>query len=227
MNQLPIEVQESLQPRLKVIWWGRRAIYEMAEEISEGIFRTWIILSITWWLESNFRLTEDLFNPVGYWLVAVILCLLAAHHALLEVAFWKNEIYVVCLDEQNGGGRVYKFFGWLNKKHIDEPISPASPTVTYDQPWFYRIWGKLTGEQMARISLKSMNHTFLDGQRISPQFEKAIQKIRGGKRVQDDTAPSELKNLQDIQQAVVDGLIPKDFGQEAAQQIVRRAIYGN
>lgn len=222
---LPQFVTEKLQPKLKVIWWGRRARYEIVEEFSEAIFRVWIIVSIAYDIESNLGLGN--IQPFNYWLVVFIVCLFAAHHAVVEYYSWRNEVYVVAKDEANGGGRVYKFYGWLSKKHLDEPITPASPTLMYDQFWFYRLWGKLTGEQMVKISLKSMNHTFLDGQRISPQFEKAIQKVRGSKgSAQDEMPPNELRNLEEIKQAFIDGLIDKKLAENAAETIIRRVVYG-
>lgn len=223
MKALPGEISQKLQPNLKVVWWGRRAVYEIVEEFSEAAFRVWIALSAALWLfESRTRLGLD---PVGFWVAIFIACLLLSNYAIYEFYRWRNEIYIVAMDDVNGGGRVYKFWGWVSKKHIDEPISPNSPTLIFDQGLYYRIWGYLTGEKMCKLSLKSMNHTYLDGERISPRFEKAIQDVRGGTPSKNETV-SELHSLSDIKQALVDNLIDEKFAREATRAIINRKVFG-
>lgn len=209
---------------MKVTWWGRRATFEVVEEASEAIFRTWVAVSAGYaiWPESIFGLDV---SPFGWWVAVAIICLLLSNHAIIEIGQWKSEIYIVAKDERSGGGRVYKFTGWFSKKHIDEAILPASPTLTFEQPWYFRWWGWITGERMVRIMLKSANHTFMEGRKISPRFEDAIVSVRGYAPKEQDIEPGDLANLDYIKQAMIDGLITAGEAKGAATAIIQRTIY--
>lgn len=111
------------------------------------------------------------------------------YHALIEIELWRNEIYVVGFDPETGKGRVYKFFVPIGKSHnrfwqvwsrssVDEEITGNSPTPLPEEWWWYRFWGWLTGERMSRIQLKGITGVWLEGKRISPDFEKAIKNVR-------------------------------------------------
>lgn len=218
------EVSRHIKTGMKVVWWGRRATFEIVEEVSEAIFRAWIAISAGHmiWPESIFGLDV---SPLGWWITVAIICLLLSNHAIIEIGQWRNEIYIVVKDENIGGGRVYKFTGWIGKRHIDEAITPASPTLTFDQPWYFRAWGWLTGEKMSRITLKSANHTFLDSQKISPRFEDAIVSVRGHAPKNQDVEPSDLASLEEIKQAWENGLIDKRRAKQVAEAIIARAVY--
>lgn len=222
MNSLPPFVQEKLQPRLKVIWWGHRAVFEVVEEVSEGVFRSYIIFGIAW---NVHRLAH--MDGFLYWFSVLILLLLGCQKAILEVMMWQNEIYIVARDEVNGGGRIYKFFGWLSKRYIDEAITIQSPTILPEQPWYWRLWGYVTGEQMMKVKLASVNHTYMEGKKISPEFERAIKFIRGYKAPKEDVPVHDLTRLADLKQAMVDGLIDRDTARSAAQILIGRVIYGD
>lgn len=224
MGNLPDEVSRHVGAGLTVVWWGRRATFEIVEEVSEATFRIWIAISASYilWPESIFGLDV---SPAGWWVAVSVVCLLLSHHAIIEIGQWRNEIYIVAKDERSGGGRVYKFTGWINKKHIDESISPAGPTPTFDQPWYFRLWAKWTGENMSRIFLKSANHTFLDSQKISPRFKDAIVRVRGYAPQKQNMEPGDLASLESIKQAWSDNLISKAEAQGAAKTILARVIY--
>jgi len=203
------------------MWWGRRATFEVVEEISEAVFRCWIVLSIGLYLESASRLTDW-----RIWTVAGILCLLASHHAIVEIMEWQNEIYLVAEDPVNGNGRVYKFFGWLTKKHVDEQITTGSPTILPEKPWYFRFWGWLTGEHMERVSLRTVNHVFLEGRKISPRFQGTIKSVRGYKAKAEPVSAGDLASLREIHMARLNGQIDLDLDRAASRAIVTRVAFG-
>lgn len=229
MKQLPEEIAKQIQPRLTVVWWGRRAVYEIVEEISEDAFRVYIIACIALFIEPAVTYLAEEFGLTAstYWYAVAVACLVFSNRSFREVMYWLNEIYVVARDDVNGGGRVYKFSGWLNKEHIDEPISPSSPTMLFEQSFFQRVWQWVTGEGMVRISLKSQNHTFIEGRRISPLFSRAIKSMIGARPVNGDTKPAlDLSSMEYLQQAALMGFMTEVAARDAIQVIVARSVYG-
>lgn len=223
MKTLPADIQRELQPKLKVIWWGRRAVFEVVKEISNGIFWIYIIAGVGY----NAAYYTDLDQSYTYWIAVAIAALMAFQHAFLEIMAWKNEIYVVARDEVNGNGRVYKFWGWLTKRHIDKSISADWPTILPENAWYYRLWGYCTGEKMSKIKLSHPDHVYLEGRKISPDFERAIKFIRGYKAPKEDLPPTSLSALAYLHEAKVGGLI-KDtaFIENAAKKLISSQIYG-
>lgn len=224
MKQLPPFVQEKMQPRLKVIWSGRRATLEVVAEVSEAIFRTYLLAGFAY----NVAKYTDLDENGGFYVAIAIVFLFLVQKAFVEVMMWRNEIYVVARDEVNGGGRIYKFFGWLSKRYIDEAITPQSPTILPEQPWYWRLWGWTTGEQMMKVKLASVNHVFIEGKKISPQFESAIKFIRGYKPPKEDLPATSLANLGYLRDAQMSGLITDQrFLQDAVKAVIMRNVYGD
>lgn len=220
-QQIPEFVQQKLQPRLHVIWWGRRAHYEVVEEISNGIFWIYIILGLAYNVDRSTSL-----GGMTFWAGVGILLLLATQHAFVEVMTWLNEVYVVARDETNGGGRVYKFFGWLSKRYIDDAITVQSPAIIPEQMWYHRLWGWITGEQMSKIKLASMNHVYIEGKKISPQFEWAIKQVRGFKPPKEEVSPTHLSNLVYLSEGKQTGLLRPKFAVDAAEALVMKSVYG-
>lgn len=223
-RKLPEFVTKELQPNVNVIWWGRRATFEVVEEVSEAIFRYWIIIS-----------AASLVRPLDLaslradwriWATALALCILVSRKAFMELVRWQNEIFVVVEDPVNGGGRIYKFWGWQTKRSVDEAITTSSPTILPEKPWFYRLWGWVTGEHMERITLKSVNHTYMDGRKISPRFQGSIKQVRGNKAGKGES-PENLVSLRDIHFAEqVGGWIDHLLASELAKVALVKKIYG-
>lgn len=217
---LPQDIQQRIRPGLAIAWWGRRALYEVVEEVSQGLYRIGVICFVAYQSQSIFGL------EVGwkYYTATFLLCLMASHHAIIECFQWYHEVFVVSLDEVNGGGQIDKFWGWLSKRHVPEPITKSSPSIFYEQPWYYRIWGFVTGEQMYRVVLHTINHTFIEGRKISPRFFFAIEAIRGAKPKKQEVDEHDLVMLPEIRMARDAALINKQFAQWAARTLVVKAL---
>lgn len=223
MSTLPNFVQEKLQPRLKVIWWGKRCTYEMVEELSNGLFWQYIVFGTAYNISKYGE-----FDGWMYWFAVGVIILMASQRALLEVISWNNEIYVVGRDEVNGGGRVYKFWGWPTRRSIDDAITAQSPSISIEDPWYWRLWGWATGEKMSRAKLGSVIHgAYIEGRKISPQFEKSIKFIRGYRPPKEDLPATSLANIGYLQDAKMSGIIrDAKFLEDAARAMISRTVYG-
>lgn len=223
MRQLPEKVQQELRPNLTVVWWGRRSSFEIVEEVSEGIFRNIMI-----WC--GFIMVSQIFSETPLFQIAAVfigLSLFASAKMFNEILSWINEVHIVAADETNGNGRVYKFFGWLNYRHIEEAITPNSPTKLVERPLFFRLWGWATGQRMERVQLYSQNHTFLEGKKMPYAYSRAINTVGGYKPAKPGDTPQELAILPIIQQLRAAGIIKQDLAQPAAEAIVRRIAFSD
>jgi len=221
--KLPQNISQQIQPNLKIAWWGRRALFEVVEEVSEAVFRIYMGLAISW---SFFGIVKDYVWPTGYAIAVLVVLLLLSQKAIVECYEWYNEIYVVTYDEANGGGRIHKFWGWLSRKAVNEPITGYSPTIFFDQKWYYRLWGKITGEQMTPTVTRSMSQSFIDGKKISPRFAYTIEKIRGAPAAAKQAQVEEMALTQVIRQALYDDLVDKDYAKKATRTVIDKAVYG-
>jgi hypothetical protein len=225
MKKLPDHIRNKIRPGLTVRWSGRRAVFEVIEEVSEATFRIWIVISIG---IAVHQLFPDM-DITRLAIVIAIICLIAAHRAILELLTWFNEIHVVCADEERDGGRVFKFTGFASQRSFSEPITAAMPTIDVERPWYFRLWGYVTGEKMERVRLYSANHTFLEGRKMHPNFYFALMMVGGSKPLksadehgltnQDLTDALRIAHL--LQQDAID----KQLGREAIRAIVQRAAF--
>lgn len=221
MKTLPEFVTGRLQPNLNVVYWTHRAVFEVVEEVSEAVFRVFIVGWIWWLLVENTDL--GLANVSG---VAIIVSLLLANKAIIEIGRWANEYHVVCEDPINGGGRVYKFYGWFTRSVIDEKIDDNSPTIIITAIWPARLWGWVTGEKMEKVVLKGRNNTYLDGQKVSPRYTAAIKEVRGTPKVKEDLSPTDLRRGRDIAYLRDVGLLDHNLARQAATALVNNSIFG-
>lgn len=221
MKSLPEWVTTKLQPNLHIVYWTRRARYEVVEEVSEALFRAGMISWFAWILIENTSL-----EAANVMAVALICSLYLGHKAILEILRWQNEYHVVCEDPINGGGRVYKFYGFWNRMVIDEKIDDNSPTIIISALGFARLWGWLTGEKMEKVVLKGRNNTYLDGQKVSPRYAAAIKEVRGTPKVKEDLSPTDLRRGNEIIRFRDAGLLDHRVAKQAIEALVQNNIFG-
>ncbi len=220
MKTLPTWVQKEIRENTTVQWAGRRASFEVVEEISEAVFRVFIVCSIASVLYRSFEIPLWGILTAGF-----IVSMMLSSRAINEILSWQNEIYVVVSDEVTNGGKIYKFFGWLNRTYVTDAIGPNSPTIVSETSLFYRIWGHLTGEKMEKVRLSSQNHTYLEGRKMSPQFRRTIHAMSGYKAGQQGQSQANLALVRDIQFAFEHGGIKEQQRNEMTAEILRRAVY--
>jgi len=175
-RDIPDRIRYGIEPTHSVIWWGRRAGLEIVEEVSRATFSSLVILFIAVHLDQALGLSEF---AAFYWVGVALAMTWASGIAIVEILEWRNEIYVVSQNDNDRGGRLYKFHGYISHRKISESITQQSPTVITTIPMSYRIWKFFTNQKIINFSVKTSNHTFLDGRRISNQFEWALIMVRG------------------------------------------------
>lgn len=225
-KQLPDHILKRIAD-LTPYWWGRRAFYEVIEEIGISVYRVYWVLVIAWNLWSWEWIKVDWLT---YSVIVGIFVIIAANKATMELIRWNKEIYVVAYNETNGGGKVFKFHGIFKDGVKADAITPTAPVPV--EGWrneiegsFYKLWGWLTGERMTRVTLQSQNHVYLSGDRVSPQFVLAIERIQGApKPNQEGEAP--LAGLRDLGYAKQVGLLDEYMAGQFAQALARRTING-
>jgi hypothetical protein len=221
MKAIPEEFRNQIRPGLTVVWWGRRSSFEIVEEVSEAAFYIYLIWSIYVLVHQLFGI-ETIYPAIGFLIITIYF----SAHAINEMFYWFEEVYIVAADEANGGGRVYKFYGWLYKAYIDEAITSNSPTKICERPFWFRVWKYFTGQGMERVKLHSQNHTFLEGRKMPYAFSRAIDQVSGYKASQIEDAPPDLRVLPFLQQMVASGLIDRQLAETAAKETIRKHVFG-
>jgi hypothetical protein len=222
--KIPDHLQNRIRTGLTVRWSGRRAVFEVVEEMSEAIFRSWIVVSagiMFYDLLPSLRLANLL-------VVISLACLIVSHRAIIEMLTWASEIYVICSDDDRDGGRVFKFSGWANRRSFSEPITSNSPTIDVERPWYFRLWGAITGEKMERVRLYSSNHTFLEGRKMNPAFYYTLMTVGGyrpTKNTSENLSTQDIDGALKIVQLIQQGALDKNIGKEAIRAIVHRTAF--
>jgi len=211
-------IQELLdEQNLIPVWVGRRAFIEVVEEISDFIFSSLVITFFYYLFVLWFGLND-------YNFVAYLLCIMLAGIPLfVELKQWTNEIHVVAQYE-DGGGMLFKLKGWLSKENVFIPITKASPIPTVHQPMHYRLWTKITGEAIERVSLTTDAHKFLTNNRMPTAYSKAIGAVRGAKPAPQDI-PDAWKLLDAIRRN--QALVGDTLATEAAQRLLIDSVFGH
>lgn len=232
MRQMPEKVRKATQGQ-RVVYWGRRKVFEMVEEASDSLIKAFLITlmfgSASVMLDLYDR--RPIVNPYGWWIVWFIVMLFVLKRFIKEYFEWKYEIYAVSSDDQ-GGGRIYQwktpFDGWFEESYFPEPITKTSPNVSQKRGLLYKIWGWLTGEQMCNANIKSANNIEIKGKKVDPKFVRVIEEIQMGLH-NDGNQPTSLLDLRsgrEIERMIEAGLIEIGLGKQAAETIVRRQVWG-
>lgn len=218
-KNLPSHFLEEIQPGLSIEWWGRRATYEYIEELSDALFWCWALASLV------YGLVLLLESPSAWW--GLLLLVFPARHFVMELLKWYDEVYVVCRNDDRGDGEVYKFHGTFTQKKKSDPITNRSPASTTVKPFRYRVWGWLTGEHMERVTLSSDNNIYLKGERVSPQFDKSIRRVRSADTKKDrEKMPDAVSYLREIDRLAIAGYIPQAQAKHYVQTILGRVMFG-
>jgi hypothetical protein len=165
--------------------------------------------------------------------------------ALIEIEIWRNEIFAVGFDAQTGEGRIYKFFVPLsgarksknrlftkpwqvwNRDYFHDIVTLNSPAPQISEWWWYRLWGKVTGEQMMRLKLTSITNTYVEGQRVSPELLKKIDYVRSTQPKKNEQSKDPTSYLlHEIRLAKQSGELTPDKAQMYTLELLERLIYG-
>ena len=220
---IPNWIREKMPPQVRIVWWGRRAVYEVIEEISYSFFWSYIAVSFLF----NFGYSLDLFASPLLWSATVMLLGFTCNTAFFEMLRWYNEVYVVVKNNNTRNGRIYKFsakysvWDWGTRKEIEDAITDTSPSVSGEQTLMQRVWARLTGEEMMKVTLSSVNNTFITGSRISPALKKAINSVRGHApgASSENVVFEGVYEVMDVSNA---GLITRREASEVVRSIIRR-----
>lgn len=172
-GSLPKHVRVEIGEYETIVYWTRRAVFEVVSEVGQSIF--WI------WVFGLFILdaSEGMNWPDLRWML--LFCFPIAGYGTWEIIKWYHDIHLVTeFDHQSGG--MYRPF-WISKmlsyKGKDIPIDKASPDVSHDQPWYVRWWGNITGERMEKVTVTSQSRSYLEGNRVPLALRAAITAVRG------------------------------------------------
>jgi hypothetical protein len=202
----------------------------MVEEASSSFIRVVLIILIFVSAAMLMELHTDrrpIVNPYGWYAVCAIFVFFAGKRFIVEYLNWYYELYAVSSDDQ-GGGRIYWYQGWLEERYVPEAITKTSPNVSSRRPLLYKLWGWLTGERMCQATIKSQNNISIVARKVDPKFVKAIEEIQMGLH-NDGNQPSSLMDLRsgrEIERMIDSGLIDRTLGRQAAETIVKRQVWG-
>lgn len=195
------QIQDGLVPE----FIGRREFYEVIEELGDGIF--WLVCFLSYALLPYFMNLEW---PLWYWLLIGFVSLAILSPAYVEFEKWLSEVYVVANDHQ-GGGFAYKFTGIVNFTRKEVPITAKSPVPLieeYENNLFYWVWKTITHRRMQKVTLKSdAGYMFLNGNRITPEFVKAIERVRKNTNKNQKDIPPFWLNVDGLARAKNSGLL--------------------
>lgn len=209
---------------VEVFHWERRAFFEVVSEISQSVFYTWSLLTMvslaTFYWEWGYAWP--------FWIGVLYWGIHACRVGFMEYKRWQHEIHVVCIDKANGGGIYYRFSGWLDDKPAQDSITATIPAIIGpERPFAYKVWGWLTGEQMAFMSIHTPNGVRLNQKRVHPNLYRAIEKVRSQKR---DETPSievtpRLKDAKELAWLIDMGKLDHRRGREMIEAIAQEAVW--
>lgn len=221
-----------------MIWWGRRAFYEVVEELSAALWwSVWVgLIVLHLALEAPKWLTWQSVLAIGFVYIYIW------WEALIEIELWRNEIFAVGFDPQTGEGRIYKFFvpvgksksrlltkpwGVFNRGSFEDYITLNSPVPQDETWWWYRLWGWLTGEKMERLKLTSIANTYVEGNRVPPELRNALKYVRSTQpKKQEGPKDPTGYLLQEIRLAKLSGELTPEKAQMYTLELLERLIYG-
>lgn len=170
-KDLPEFARSEVSEHETVVFWTRRAPYEMVEEFSQGLF------FIVWYIAGLVMAAVALDWP-GL-LAALVLVGWPMWYMISEHLNWEYEIYVVTEYTQDKGGVLYQIVGPWDVKSKAIPINAAFSGLTTHEPLRYRLWGWVTGEHMERVTLSAGPNVVINGSRMPPELRKAINLVKG------------------------------------------------
>lgn len=220
-RNLPDRIKYGINPGQSIVWWGRRSGLEIVEEISTSLWAALVVLCLATWLDQGIGISgwSDL-----YWVGVGVAVLWFAKVGIIEVIEWRNEYYVIAENSNDKGGTIYKFYGWISQNKIPEAITPSSPTVTTFIPFWYRVWRFFTGQKIINFTVRSANHVFLEGNKVSNQFEWALIMVRGSKP-KEPNGEVGFDGVEDlIKLKVMGGLTDEEF-RSASRTLVYKKLY--
>lgn len=195
---------------------------EIVEEISSAVYISCVILVIAASIDHWFELSKSV--PT-FWIGVGVAMLWFVKFAIIEVIEWVNEVYVVTQNNNDSGGRIYKFHGWVTQRKISESITANQPAVATHIPFGYRVWRFFTGQRIINFTVRSANHVFLEGKRVSNQLEWALIMVRGGKP-KEKNGDVGFEGVDDlVKLRMMDGLSHGEF-KDAARALVYKRLYG-
>lgn len=219
---LPDHVKKYITPGAKVEFWCRRAVFEMVEEFSQGIFGLYLMFSTALAAAYYDLLPADW--PFG--VALVVLSLWFSRVAFLEWKRWQYEVHVVTRNEDMPGGQYIRVRGWLNETPIFEPIMLASPTVIAPERFFYRWWGRITGEQMIGVGLHGQNRIVLNSRKLHPDLVAAINRVQTTRSLDAGGEVSDrMRDATEIAKLVSAGYLEEEEGSAMILAITREVAY--
>lgn len=224
MKRLPDSIKNKLQPNTRAVYWGRRVGFENVPEAGAIAKKFYFGLFIGYHMSHMLEIERP-----SYWVGVFLAILWVCHKEIVGIIEWWHEIYVVVQDDANNSGRVYRFWGWLKKRSMNEAITPSSPLMIEERLIWYDVWAKLTGEKMVRLRLWSQNspNVFLDARRVHPDFGAKISEVRG--KVYSPgggVGETPFRAVYDIEFARSVGNIDDDLARATTTHLVKKQVYG-
>lgn len=220
----PEFVLKKIPPELAVEFWCRRAAFEFIEELSDALYWSFVI---GYFAARLFQASE---NFVWLLVGSVLIAIWPSRHFFFEFMRWKNEIHVVTRNDERGGGMYFKFSGGLRGLSANikkDPITDRSPSADVKQSPFFRLWGWFTGESMVRYSLKSDNNMFIDGRKVSPELDSAVDRVRlAVPRSESMELPDSLQWIRALTDLGNRGIRSQEETKHAVDTIINQHVYG-
>jgi len=199
----------------EIMYWTRRARYEMVEEFSQGIFFAAIlVLAILDMAESisTTMLWGLLFLVPIFWFV------------FYEYLGWKSEIHVVTEYTHATGGSYYKLYGPFKERFKEIPITSSTPDVSTEVSFPLRMWGYITGENQERVQLSSQGNTYIRNARLSPGLVRSIKAVRGSPAGKDTDTKSHVGIVKAIGRAKHEGNLTRGEARHYTKLAIEKAV---
>ena len=187
-------------PNEQIVFWCRRALYELVEEFSQGIF-----FVLVWTI---FIVDLHQILPSATW--GLLLNIFPLWYMAKHYLDWHAEVHVVTEYTADSNGTYYKYFGYFNQGMREIPITRSSPDVSNEMQYRMRIWRWITGEDVEKIVLSSEGNTHISSQRMPRSLRKAIKSVRGRPSPKyREGQPLPVQESQEIRSIWKDGIFSK------------------
>lgn len=231
MKNLPDVLSETIPKHQSVVWHGRTSTLDALPKLASVLYRTLLIFFLARW-----GLIIGLSLGWKYILGFTIIWIVVVHAPWTELYRWSRRYYVVTQlsePEGNAKGNVYEitgahFFDFKRgHKKLSDPISTSWPSQDVTERAWQVWWKRLTGQAMVDIVLDDPGRNIaIKGQRLSPEFSKAISKVQGNAKsaFKPDMSGQTVSLLEETRLLARDELITPNQAQKWAVQLIEQEI---
>lgn len=123
----------------------------------------------------------DFYNLTGLdgFLALLVVLVFPIWYGVYGYLSWYSEMHVVTSFTEKEGGVYRKFSGAFSARIDETSITRATPDIPRETSFSLRLWKRITGQDITRISLRSDGNTVISSDLVPTRLYKTIAELKG------------------------------------------------